>query len=624
MTKEVMQTNRAEDSDEDVEEEDEEQIEGWDDWQSEEEETTADCLCLFCSSIFGSAEVLFEHCRSEHSFDFRGIVRELGLDFYGSFKLINYVRYQVAEKKCWCCSLTFQFSGDLENHLHPASSFKKDGKYFWEDDIYLKPFMMDDPLLHSFGGDEDEEDDSGTADKEELMRELMNSEELPKFSNGNQNILNGDASTSDVYKETENIVAKKVQNLNSNFEGRTTNGIMLEACDQKKKDKQLRESFANVAAKEIKNVNEKYFGSYGSFGIHREMISDKARTDAYRGALLNNPCLINKATVLDVGCGTGILSLFAAQGGASKVISVEASEKMATVATQISRDNGLLSEGNMKDDEKHSGVISVVQCMIEELDKYIYIPQNSVDVLVSEWMGYCLLYESMLSSVIYARDRWLKPDGAILPDTATIFGAGFGRGGTSIPFWENVYGFDMSCIGKEVTEDASHVPIIDVIDSQEIITESTAIHSFDLATMTVDDMDFTASFELKLKKDPSADDVAATTSSCYGVVVWFDTSFTSRFCKEKPINLTTSPYSPRTHWSQTILTFQEPIAMTSSHTMISSTGAVGTEECPAVTIRSRISIVRSSAHRSIDISLEILGISSDGRKRSWPVQIFSL
>lgn len=58
--------------------------------------------------------------------------------------------------------------------------------------------------------------------------------------------------------------------------------------------------------------------------------------------------------------------------------------------------------------------------MVEELDKYIQIKPHSVDVLLSEWMGYCLLYESMLSSVLLARDKWLKPGGAILPDTATI------------------------------------------------------------------------------------------------------------------------------------------------------------------------------------------------------------
>ena len=34
-----------------------------------------------------------------------------------------------------------------------------------------------------------------------------------------------------------------------------------------------------------------------------------------------------------------------------------------------------------------------------------------VDVIISEWMGYALLYESMLDTVIYARDRWLAPGG---------------------------------------------------------------------------------------------------------------------------------------------------------------------------------------------------------------------
>lgn len=58
--------------------------------------------------------------------------------------------------------------------------------------------------------------------------------------------------------------------------------------------------------------------------------------------------------------------------------------------------------------------------MIEDLERSISIEPHTLDVLLSEWMGYCLLYESMLSSVIFARDRWLKPGGAVLPDTATM------------------------------------------------------------------------------------------------------------------------------------------------------------------------------------------------------------
>lgn len=70
--------------------------------------------------------------------------------------------------------------------------------------------------------------------------------------------------------------------------------------------------------------------------------------------------------------------------------------------------------------DQHNGVMEVVQGMIEELKSTQKVQPHSVDVLVSEWMGYCLLYESMLSSVLYARDQFLKPGGAILPDTATM------------------------------------------------------------------------------------------------------------------------------------------------------------------------------------------------------------
>jgi hypothetical protein len=38
-----------------------------------------------------------------------------------------------------------------------------------------------------------------------------------------------------------------------------------------------------------------------------------------------------------------------------------------------------------------------------------------VDIIISEWMGYFLLYESMLDTVIWARDKWLKPGGGWPP-----------------------------------------------------------------------------------------------------------------------------------------------------------------------------------------------------------------
>lgn len=60
-----------------------------------------------------------------------------------------------------------------------------------------------------------------------------------------------------------------------------------------------------------------------------------------------------------------------------------------------------------------------------------------VDILVSEWMGYALLFESMLDSLLAARDRWLKPGGAVLPDRASIHAAGASRLALGdLPFWQ--------------------------------------------------------------------------------------------------------------------------------------------------------------------------------------------
>lgn len=146
------------------------------------------------------------------------------------------------------------------------------------------------------------------------------------------------------------------------------------------------------------------------------------------------------------------------------------------------------------------------------------------------------------------------------------------------------------------------------------------MQSFDLATMKESEMDFTASFELRLSESGT---VVPGVTWCHGIVLWFDTGFTDRFCKDKPVVLSTSPFSTPTHWSQTIFTFEEPIAMV-KESSLGSSASVGTDECPATMLRARISIVRASEHRSIDISVETTAISSDGRKRSWPVQIFNL
>jgi protein arginine N-methyltransferase 3 len=61
-----------------------------------------------------------------------------------------------------------------------------------------------------------------------------------------------------------------------------------------------------------------YFGNYSEVEIHESMLKDRVRTEAYRDAMYNNKNYFKDKVVLDVGCGTGILSMFAARAGAKK------------------------------------------------------------------------------------------------------------------------------------------------------------------------------------------------------------------------------------------------------------------------------------------------------------------
>ncbi|KAL7716348.1 type I protein arginine methyltransferase [Entamoeba marina] len=269
------------------------------------------------------------------------------------------------------------------------------------------------------------------------------------------------------------------------------------------------------------SANEEYYWeSYAHPGIHDEMLKDRHRTLAYKRAL--TPSLVKGKVVLDVGCGTGVLSLFAARSGAKKVYSVEMSA-IGEQAKEIITLNG------------YDNVITVLRGKMEE----VIVPEK-VDIIVSEWMGYNLMYESMLASVIFAKDKYLKDDGIILPDTASIFIIGINDEELIVEkqkFWGNVYGFDFSCVLPGVTID----PLVDYCDSQYLHSSVCKMITFDIKQMNVSMMDFTAPFEFTISKD----------GSLSGICLYFDCTFVGKSY------LSTKPET-NTHWKQTCFYFDQP------------------------------------------------------------------
>ena len=119
---------------------------------------------------------------------------------------------------------------------------------------------------------------------------------------------------------------------------------------------------------------------------------------------MNNPNDFKDKIVLDIGAGTGILSIFAARAGAKHVYAIEFAE-IAIFSKEIVKKMGFEDK------------ITVIKGKMEEIE----LPVKKVDIIISEWMGYFLLYESMLDSVLYARDKYLVKGGKMLPDRAQLY-----------------------------------------------------------------------------------------------------------------------------------------------------------------------------------------------------------
>jgi protein arginine N-methyltransferase 1 len=168
----------------------------------------------------------------------------------------------------------------------------------------------------------------------------------------------------------------------------------------------------------------------------------------------------------------------------------------------------------------------------------IELPVKQVDIIISEWMGYFLLYESMLDSVLYARDKYLVPGGLMFPDEATMYLAGIEDEEykeEKIGFWDDVYGFDYSCI-KEI---ALKEPLVDTVDLKAVVTNPCKIATFDLLTVTKADLNFVANFQLE----------ATRNDYVHALLGWFDVAF--RAC-HKPVSFSTGPHAKYTHWKQTV------------------------------------------------------------------------
>uniref|UniRef100_A0A8C5NX36 Protein arginine N-methyltransferase 2 n=1 Tax=Jaculus jaculus TaxID=51337 RepID=A0A8C5NX36_JACJA len=325
--------------------------------------------------------------------------------------------------------------------------------------------------------------------------------------------------------------------------------------------------------------DEEYFGSYGTLKLHLEMLADQPRTTKYHSVILQNKESLKDKVILDVGCGTGIISLFCAHHARPKAVyAVEASE-MAQHTGQLVMQNGF------------ADTITVFQQKVED----VVLPEK-VDVLVSEWMGTCLLFEFMIESILYARDAWLKEDGIIWPTTAALHLVPCSADKdyhSKVLFWDNAYEFNLSALKSLAIKEFFSKPKYNhILKPEDCLSEPCTILQLDMRTVQISDLE-TMRGELRFDIQKAG--------TLHGFTAWFSVHFQSLDEGQPQQVLSTGPLHPlaggcalssglplrlaggcalsfsTTHWKQTLFMMDDPVPV---HTGDVLTGSVVLQRNP--------------------------------------------
>jgi len=159
------------------------------------------------------------------------------------------------------------------------------------------------------------------------------------------------------------------------------------------------------------------------------------------------------------------------------------------------------------------------------------------------------LYETMLPTVLYARDKWLATGGIIMPDKATMYMTAIEDRkykDSKVNWWENVYGFDFSMMKDVVV----YEPLVDTCSSSQMLCKSVKFKEFDLYTVKIEDLSFTSDITLRASRD---DYIHALL--CF---------WSCEFSKTKGrIRFSTGPADENTHWKQVIFYLKDVITISS-------------------------------------------------------------
>ena len=281
---------------------------------------------------------------------------------------------------------------------------------------------------------------------------------------------------------------------------------------------------------------DNYLKAYGDIELQRRMVSDRHRTNAFHAAI--KEAVQPGDVVLDVGTGTGILAMFAAQAGAKTVYAIDATD-IAEIASELVKANGLAEQ---------------IQVFHGRADDFQL--DQEVDLIISEWLGNAAFTESMLPAVLDARDHNLAANGRMLPSGIRVLIAPLDDpilyNGEGPGFWrERIHDLDFSSLQSMELSQGRFTQIR--VEPAALLAPGQALVELDLLTAAVEDVRFAGQLEFIPVRDGVLN----------GFCIWFEAQLSPN------VILDTGPYSPETHWAQSYMSFSprpvrtgEPVKVT--------------------------------------------------------------
>ncbi|HKR65469.1 MAG TPA: 50S ribosomal protein L11 methyltransferase [Thermoanaerobaculia bacterium] len=258
------------------------------------------------------------------------------------------------------------------------------------------------------------------------------------------------------------------------------------------------------------------------FDYHRALLADELRTRGYREAIRN--VVKPGDVVLDLGAGSGVLSFFACDAGASRVYAIDQTH-MADVIRFLAR--------HLRLDDR----VTVFHAESAEAE----LPERA-NVLVTETMGVSGFDEGILGHVLDARARLLRPNARIIPRALSLCVAPveITEDYDSLIAWWSTrrYGLDLAQL-RVFASNAMH--LVHIEESAHLDDGVNAI-DVELATFDSTVVRGSASF------------LASRRATLHGFATWFDATLIE--------DVSISNRGTRaTHWSQGFLPLEKPIAV---------------------------------------------------------------